>query len=377
MDILRKRVTRVGSGAFSIYLPKKWIDGWTPEQQQEREVLLRYISRSILVSPAIMDRACSLTVPPDERLVRLHLLSAYVRGHDEVELRPTEAAFDNDCMATARDFLRHLDERITATTASDRISFRLRADLRGPGADGVDLLAMMGAKIREMLGLARDCVEAYAVDPDRTLHGLRLLRDTHEEDVSRVFHQALRLVATLELPLESVSEYQLLGMAAGDLHQVSGQVLVVASTLLDAYGLALDDLDYPRAHLLEQVRRPPVPTGVARELRRAALPAFTDLDGLVRDLLAALAGRDAVALVDVQDRAGEAQRALQERIFRAVAEAWGAETDPEQGIAAHGANRAATALANMLDEVGAIAGTASALLAAGPLGSASGGGRAA
>lgn len=365
VDVLRKRVTRVGSGAFSIYLPKKWIDTWGPEQQEEREVVLRFISRSLLVSPAIMRRASTLTVPVDQRVVCLHLLSGYVRGHDETELLPAEGTFDNDCIAAARDFLRHLDERLSATVTPERIAFRLRPDLPAPSTGGVDLLAMMGAKIREMLGLARDCVDAYAVDPDRTLHGLRLLRDTHDEDVSRIFHQALRLVATLELPLESVSEYQLLGMAASDLQQVSSQVLVVASTLLDAYGLRMGDLDYPRDHLLKAVQRPRVPTGVARALRRAAVPAFEDLDGLVRDLLAALAERDATALLAVQDRAVAAQRGLQERIFAAVVEHWGAETGPGEGAAAYGASRIGTALANMLDETAAIASTSSALLAAG------------
>ncbi len=365
VEILRKRVTRVGSGAFSIYLPKKWIDGWDEAQQESREVLLRYIGKSILVSPAIQRRANQATVAVEKRTVCLHLLSAYVRGNDEADLTPASGAFDNDCMSAARDFLRHLDERLAATVTPERIGYRLRPDLPAPSTGGIDLLWMMGAKIREMLGLARDCVEAYAVDPDRTLHGLRLLRDTHEEDVSRIFHQALRLVATLELPLESVSEYQLLGMAASDLHQVSGQILVVADVLLDAYGLERSDLDYPRNHLLEKIERPAVPTGVARALRRAAVLAFGALDGLVHDLLAAMAKRDASALLQVHDRATQTQKELQDRIFGAVVEHWGSDTDPAEGIAAHGASRIGTALSNMLDEVGAIAETTSAIMAAG------------
>lgn len=363
VDLLRKRVTRVGSGAYSIYLPKKWIDSWNPRQQEGREVLLRYISRSVLVSPVLMDRSRSLRVPVDERRVCLHLLSGYVRGLDQTELVPQEGVFDNDCIAAARDFLRHLDERLSATVTPERIAFQLRPDLPPPSTSGLDLLQMMGAKIREMLGLARDCVDAYAVDPDRTLHGLRLLRDTHDEDVDRIFHQTLRLVATLELPLESVTEYQLLGMAASDLHQVSNQLLVVASTLLDAYDLQMKDLDFPRSHLLQSVQAPGVPTGVARGLRRAATPTFALLDHLIQDLLGALVQRDAVALMAVQDRAVEAQRELQERIFQAVVEHWGAETGRDEGAAAYGASRIGTALSNMLDEVAAIATTSSALIA--------------
>src|SRR5688572_18974933 len=45
--IKRKRVTQVGSGAYSIYLPKRWIDGWPPEQREKREVDLHQINQSL------------------------------------------------------------------------------------------------------------------------------------------------------------------------------------------------------------------------------------------------------------------------------------------------------------------------------------------
>src|ERR1041385_1577206 len=92
--VKRKRVTQVGSGAWSIYLPKKWIDSWIPEQQAGREVDLHRISNSLLVVPVRQDRSFHATIPPRPDTVRTLLLSAYVRGHDAVELRPDAGAFD-------------------------------------------------------------------------------------------------------------------------------------------------------------------------------------------------------------------------------------------------------------------------------------------
>ncbi|MCA1818678.1 MAG: hypothetical protein LC620_01275 [Halobacteriales archaeon] len=109
----RKRVTQVGSGAYSVYLPKKWIDGWSPEQRAAREVDLHFINNSLLIVPALRRLRFETKVDTEQAFVRMMLLSAYVRGHHEVVLHP-KGAFDEDCVAMARDLLRHLDERLQA-----------------------------------------------------------------------------------------------------------------------------------------------------------------------------------------------------------------------------------------------------------------------
>src|SRR5687767_684313 len=149
--IKRKRVTRVGSGAWSVYLPKKWIDSWTPAQQEGREVDLHIISGSLLIVPVLQDRGFEATGPADVEALRTLLLSAYVRGYESVRLHPADR-FPNDAIAAARDFLRHLDERLVATVGPELIGFELPAT--GGAAPAVDLLQSMGARLGETLDLA-------------------------------------------------------------------------------------------------------------------------------------------------------------------------------------------------------------------------------
>lgn len=364
VDILRKRVTRVGSGAYSIYLPKKWIDAWLPEQQEGREVELRAISQSLLVTPVILERHYQATVRVDQTAVCNRLLSAYVRGSLTAALHPEEGRFDNDCITAARDLLRHLDERLAATIGPGAIGFTLDPDLPSPAATGADLLQVLGAKVREVLGLAADALNTYGHDADRTLHTLHLLHTVHHEDVERLFHQILRMVASLEIPMRSVSEYQFLGLAAAEMHQISGNAQKMAATILDAYGFTLEDLEYPRRHLLERLKAPPRMKGVALQLVRGYRAPLEATQALHERLMDAFQQRDLAALQQITEEAPQVQDRLQEGTFQAVAEQWGQDVEPEDAMAAHTASKLASPLANVLDSMRMIGHHALALLSA-------------
>lgn len=363
---IRKRVTRVGSGAFSIYLPKKWIDGWPAEQQEDREVELRFISESILISPVIRRVRFGSDAPPQTDAVRVRLLSAYVRGHNEVRITPREGRFDNDCVAAARDLMRHLDERLVAVSTPEEIGFRLRSDIPSPQAGAEDLLDILGAKVAEVMSLAADAVEVYGHDPDRALHSLRLLQDTHEEDVSRLFYQTVRLVATLEIPLESVTGYQLLGLTAAELHRMSEAGLTIAAAILRDYDLRLEDLQYPRPHLLEKMQRPPPQQGVARDIVRMCRDAFQRLRDVLQELLRCLREADIAGLRKVVRDAATAEEALQEGVFEAVSEHWGAETGVEAAMAGFTASKHTNALGAAFAHIASSARHGLVLLAAQP-----------
>lgn len=361
----RKRVTRVGSGAYSIYLPKKWIDAWLPEQRRTREVELRFISQSLLVSPVIIDRSHAATVAVDTEAVRMHLLSSYVRGHHRTTLRPPEGErFDNDCVTAARDFLRHLDERLVATSSPAAIGFTLDPDLPPPATTGADLLNVLGAKVREVIALAADAVRTYGHDPDRTLHTLRLLHRIHDEDVQRLFHQVLRLVATLEIPMPSVSEYQFLALAGAEMHQISGNAVKMANALLVAYRLQPRDLDYPRQHLLERMAPPAKLRGVAKDLVRAYKEPFEETQELLRRLTESFQRRDVAAMGEIMQAAPAAQDRLQASLFEAVVAHLGQATDAEGARAADVAGKIGPPLANILDSLRMISHHAVVLLTA-------------
>lgn len=365
MDVpLRKRVTKVGSGAWSIYLPKKWIDQWEPEQQAGREVEVRSIGEGMLITPTIVRSRYKLELQPQQQLVRVTLLSAYLRGYHNVQLSASSGVFDNDCIAGARDFMRHLDERLEARCSPTEIGFRLRADLPSAIGSADDLMQMMGAKVDEVLRLAHDAVSSYWHDPDRALHALRLLRDTHEEDVARLFHQATRLVATLEIPMPSVTAYQLLGLVAADLHRVSETGIRVAHGILQEYQLEPADLDYPRAHVLKTLVLPGVASGVSKTINRVASAHFEPTRELLRTTMNAVMGRDIEALMSVPIQAEALTNEIRRGVFEGVAAVWGQEdaaTDPMQVLAS---TRHTTSIIQALDHIRTIATTALALKAA-------------
>jgi phosphate uptake regulator len=362
----RKRVTRVGSGAWSIYLPKKWIDSWSPEQREGRAVDLHLISNSLLIVPVVQDRSLAAKVPPASGPVRDLLLSAYVRGAADVRLAPASGRFDSDCIAAARDFLRHLDERLVATVGPDAIGFRVPEAAPAPGGSGFDLLALMAAKVREVVGLAADAVEHAGADPDRALHAARLLQAIQEEDLSRLFHQILRRVATLEFPLESVTDFQLLDLAAAHLHAMGAQAVRIAGTILEGYGLTLEDLAFPRAQLVQRLGRRPALTPVAREMVQAYRKPFAAAQGLVESLPAALSAPTTAPLRALAAEALSARGQLQQALFDAVVRHWGDEASAAgvaQGFIAY---QAGHPLANLLGSLATLADLATTLLAARP-----------
>ena len=362
----RKRVTRVGSGAWSIYLPKKWIDSWTPEQQAGREVDLHPISGSLLVVPVLQERGYSAQVPSTANAVRTMLLSAYVRGYATVRLTPATGRFDSDCIAATRDFLRHLDERLVATVEPSAIGFALPVAVASAQGTGLELLGLMAAKVREVVGLAADCAQHAADDPDRALHAARLLQAIHEEDLSRLFHQTLRRVATLELQLASVTDFQLLDLAASHLHAMGAQCVRVAATVLEGYGLGLDDLAYPRADLVKRLGRRPAPPLLAREIVQGYRAPFAAAQELVVALPGRMLSGDGPGLAALASDALKARAALQESLFEAVVRHWGDEASkahPEPGF---GAYQTGQPLSNLLGSLATLAEHAITLTAARP-----------
>jgi hypothetical protein len=306
-------------------------------------------------------------VPPDAASVRTLLLSGYVRGAAAVHLRPAEGNFDSDCIAATRDFLRHLDERLVATVGPDDISFEVPEGGLGQGGSGLDLLALMAAKVRELVGLAADCVEHAGTDPDRALHAARLLQAIHEEDLSRLFHQALRRVATLEFPLESVTDFQLLDLAASHLHGMGSQTVRMAAGILEGYGLRLEDLAYPRADLLKRLGRRPALTPVAREMVQAYRKPFTAAQSLVAALPGPFARGEATALRALADEALAARALLQQALFDVVVRHWGDEASQAGAAQGFTAYQAGHPLANLLGSLANLAELAITLTAAKPL----------
>lgn len=352
--IKRKRVIRVGSGAWSIYLPKKWIDSWSPQQQEGREVDLHLISGRLLIVPALLDNRLETTVEADQRRVGDVLRSAYVQGHEFVRLRPSSKHFDNDAIAHARDLLRHLDERIVAIVGPDLIGFDLPATGTASTTSGPDMLRLMAAKAHETMDLAAECIEQAAANPERSLHAAKLLQSIHEEDLSRLYHQTLRRVATLDLPLETISDVQMLDLAAFLLYNIGNQCVAIAATVLGDLGLQPGDLAFPRVDLLKRLPKRPAPPPVARDIAQGHRTSMREARELLKRVIAAVVDGNG-DLAALADEARQARLTQQQRLFEAVVRHWGDEASKAAAGRGFSAYQLSNPIANIL---GAIVGIA-------------------
>ncbi|MGB0653343.1 MAG: hypothetical protein ACPGQL_09105 [Thermoplasmatota archaeon] len=324
--IKRKRVGQVGSGAYTIYLPKKWIDDWMPQQLEEREIDLHQIRDSLLLVPVHRDRRFERVVPPERRLVEATLVSAYLQGYNNVRLTPIDGeTFGAATVSAARDLLRHLDERLLASGDAQGIGFDLRPELPPPAASGQDLLTFMAVKVTEVLRLAAEAVDRYATDPDGALYALQLLHTTQQEDVSRLVHQATRMVANLELPLGSVTDFQFLDLTASNLYRMGDDAAAVGRIILESYGLTPDHLAYPRQHLLDQIGELEPPRPIVRAFDRLHAKAIERIADLTADLLKGLQRNDLGAVNAALEAAQEAQEDHARRTFATIMEHWGRE----------------------------------------------------
>lgn len=351
--IKRKKIARVGSGAFSLYIPKKWIDEWTDVQAEEREVDLHQINESLLLTPVHRDRSFKRTMEDDAEKVTRTLLSCYIRGLQDVSLQP-EGSFGSATQSIARRTMRHLDERLIATSRSDCIGFQLNPNLPTSTTDHKTLLRTMGAKLQEGLQLARESVESHDSDPARTLHSLQMLVANHDEEVSRIFYQSGRLVANLELPLDAVSDFQLLGLATADMYRMSIHTVAIAHALLEAYGASAEQLAYPVEHLLENIQVPDQNV-LARDVNRGYGQAFADASKLLNQLMEGLATGDMDALKTVANQAGPAIDDMQTRIFTTIQHHWGKGVEPHEAMETFNAYRVSIPLGSFMGAIRVLA----------------------
>lgn len=346
-DIKRKKVTRVGSGAFSIYLPKKWIDSWPPKQQESREVDLHPINDALLIVPAHLDQTAKATMPDHVDSVCSLLRSAYVRGLDGMVLTPEGGSFGAETIGAARDLLRHLDERLIVESNPDRISFSLDPDLPPNVSDGADLLRIMTAKVRDMTDLCQQAVDTHLQDHDRSLHAMGLLVTTQREDVRRLFHQALRMVARIELPMQSVSDFQVLDLLAADLERYGSHLVRIAEILLKDLGLTLDDLAFPRSHLIKTIGDTPKRTPLVQDLVRTYRQNFEAITETLGAVMDAIHARDTDALAAVHDGIMDQQDVMAERFFATVAQHWGDDIQAQEALGVFTMARVASLMADL------------------------------
>lgn len=252
----RKRVTKAGRGAHAIYLPKAWLDAWSPEQAARAEIDLVTLDEHLILSPVIASDHPAAVLDSDDPddLMRL-LLSAYVSGHRAFTGRRKEGFSDAQLME-ARRFLRLLDERLEVDWDEDHIRF-VRAPREERHLTVTAHLTDLCNKVLEAAESLAELLEFFPHNPQRALHAVHLVTAIERDDIQRIKNQAYRQVARLQVPAERVADIQLLMLGTHTLARMGKLLVETACTVGDHLGIDRERLHYPPELLEKELRELP------------------------------------------------------------------------------------------------------------------------
>jgi hypothetical protein len=240
----RKRVTRSGKGAFSLYLPKKWVDNWSEDQHKDRNVDLLELDDHLIISPVRKNSSKSLALnggTDDE--IRQFLLCTYVRGYESADLKSEK--FADEQMSAARSFMRLLDEKMILDISEKRIAYgrSFKVSLESPTISQMQRLLF--EKIQESLRLARELLEHYDENPTRAIHLLKMMRTLEEEDVDRISMQIFRRASRMELKFDSFADLFFVVLTTDMLEKLGDSIFGIARSVCRFYGMDEERLLFP------------------------------------------------------------------------------------------------------------------------------------
>lgn len=244
----RKRVTRAGSGGFSIYLPKKWIKSWSGEQVKDREVNMFSIENHLILAPKLSRKKIEISVDHITREdLKEYILSSYINGADEFKL---QASFLTDALiGESRSIIRMLDENLEPTSSNNMISYVNRSSIVH---ETHALIALLFDKLSDGENLVLELIQSFDSNPEKGIHLLRLLY-TLEEDIDRIAFQIMRNISKLDISSRSITEINLIWTLADALERVGDTLYSITGLICDFYGLEREELRYPVEYLQQHI----------------------------------------------------------------------------------------------------------------------------
>ncbi len=242
-----KRISRAGSGGFSIYLPKQWINGWLDEQVAGKEVDMFSLGDQLILTPRLSTKRMSVSAGAMTRdELKEYIVSAFIKGADEFRLE--SSALSEALIGESRNIVRLLDENLVPASNDDAISYANRpAIVHETNA----LLSLLFDKVAEGEGLASDLLNSFDINPDKGIQILRLMYSLEEEDIDRVAFQILRNLSKCEPSSRTLTELNLKWTTADALERIGDTLYAVAGLVCESYGLERDELQYPVEYLQE------------------------------------------------------------------------------------------------------------------------------
>lgn len=253
----RKKVTRSGKGAFSLYIPKRWIDRWKGEQAKERTVDLLQMDDHLIISPVLKGSSKSAMLDSDSvEEVRHFLLSCYVRGFESAEI-VTNGRFTDEQICGARSFVRSLDDRLTLDITENRIAYDKNAAAMLSRPDATQLQRLLFDKLLEGVRLMEELLEYFDKNPRRAIHIMQMLR-LLEEDTDRLALQILRLASRMEIPFENLVDLYYIVLTTNTMENLGDSMFGMVRNVCMFYNLDPAKLPYPPDALIKEISKPAV-----------------------------------------------------------------------------------------------------------------------
>lgn len=245
----RKRISRAGSGGYSIYLPKQWINSWTEEQNKDRLVDMIGLGDHLILTPKIARKRISVSSEEMSNYeLKQYIVSSYVNGADEFRL--TSNRLSDSLIGESRNIIRLLDENLTPGSTNFEISYSNQSNIVH---DTDTLFNLLFDKVTEGENLAIDLLTCFDVNPKKGIQILRLMYALEEEDIDRLAFQTLRTLARCDSSSRTISDLNVKWMATDSLERIGDNLYAIAGLVSASYGLEREMLQYPVEYLQEHV----------------------------------------------------------------------------------------------------------------------------
>lgn len=247
----RKKVSRAGSGGYSLYMPKQWIRSWTDEQNKDKEVDMFNIGDQLVLTPKVTIRKISVSAGKMSTYeMKQYIVSSYVNGADEFSL--TSDNLSDSLIGESRNIIRLLDENLVPGSSSDAIHYSNRSDVI---YDTDALFALLFDKVIDAEKLAVDLLTCFDVNLKRSIQILRIIYALEEEDIDRMAFQAIRKLSKCDPSSRSLTDLNVRWMAADSLERIGDNVYAIAGLISNSYGLQREMLQYPVEYLEEHAMK--------------------------------------------------------------------------------------------------------------------------
>jgi len=281
----RKRVTRSGKGAFSLYLPKKWVDDWCEEQSSERKVDLLEMDDHLIISPVMKNNSSSASLNggrDDE--IRQFLLCTYVRGYESADL--TSNRFSDEQICAARSFMRLLDEKMILDVSEDRIAYgrSFKVSLESPTISQMQRLLF--EKIQESMRLASELIQHFDDNPRRAIHLLKMMHTLEEEDVDRLSMQIFRRATRMEFKFDSFADLFFVVLTTDLMEKMGDSIFKIARSVCRFYDMKEDRLLFPLEVVVKDIEVESIPVDQSFEdMRQFHLSMLDECGSRLREIM--------------------------------------------------------------------------------------------